>query len=445
MKYTETERVELKKEFTKDVVKEIVAFANTQGGKIYIGIDDEGQVIGTKDIDINIEKLSSMIKDKIKPLVLNYISIEKIKIESMEIIEIEVQQGDGKPYYLAEKGMKPSGVYMRLGTSSIPVSESNIRKMIIDNQGLTYETTRSLNQNLTFDYFLSQFKSMDVIVEKNNMRSMGLVDEELLYSNLALLMSDQCPHIIKVAIFKDDDKMTFRFRKEFNGSLLKQLNDVFEFIETQNNMVTVYDGLKRRDSYDYDLSSIRETLVNAIVHRDYGISGSIFVNMYNSFVEFISIGSLPGGMTYEDIVQGVSKPRNEKLAQIFYRLNLIESFGTGIRKIINAYKNYEKKPEFVETPNAFIVRLPKFKYDNEVVKESQDDYNCLPLNYLDDDALKRDIMLLVEKIGYITRREIQSRYGFSQTKSGMLIRQLESEGIIIRNGSGKNTYYVLTK
>jgi ATP-dependent DNA helicase RecG len=411
----------------------------------YIGVDDDGQVIGISDTDIDIEKLSSMIKDKIKPSILNYISIEKKSTDSREIIEIEVRQGDGKPYYLAEKGMRPSGVYMRLGNTSIPVKESNIRKMIIDNQGLTYETTRALKQNLTFDYFLDQFRSIDVIVDKSNMRSLELVDEDGLYNNLSLLMSDQCPHIIKVAVFQDDDKMTFRFRKEFKGSLLKQLNDVFEFIELQNNMVTIYNGLKRQDLYDYNLSSVREALVNAIVHRDYGINGSIFVNMYSSFMEFISIGSLPEGMTYEDIVQGVSKPRNEKLAQIFYRLNLIESFGTGIRKIMHAYKGHERQPEFVETPNAFIVRLPKFKHDDAVVKESSADYYSHSLNYLDDDAVKRDVILLIEKFGHITRKDIQSRYGFSQTKSGTIIRQLEAEGLIKRNGSGKNTYYILKR
>lgn len=445
MLYIESETVELKSIVTKDLTKEIIAFANTSGGKIYIGINDHGEVIGVSEVRTDIEKISNMLGDQIKPSIVNYINIYSKVIASKEIICIDVQRGDGKPYYLNSKGMRPSGVYRRLGNTSVPVSESDIRRMIIENHGLTYETTRSLEQSLTFLYTNEEFRIRNQKFSKPIMKTLGLIDEEGLFTNLALLLSDQCPHIIKAAVFADDDKTIFRHRQEFGGSLLKQLNDVYVFVEMQNNMVTTYEGLRRKDAYDYNLSALREGLVNAIVHRDYGVGGNIFVNIYPNLAEFVSLGSLPSGISYEDILEGVSKPRNEKLANIFYRLELIEAYGTGVRKILNAYKDEIRKPEFVVTPNAFIVRMPKFIHSqSNTVKESVAYYDTgNTLNPLDQEAVNEAIINQLNVDGSIRRKNIQLRYGFSQTKSGNILRDLESSGRIKKKGKGKNIYYVL--
>ncbi len=391
----ESNTVEFKLVVNKSILKEIVAFANTLGGKLYIDVND-----------------------------------------------------DGKPYYLTEKGMKPSGVYKRQGNTSVPVSDNDIRDMIMEYHGMTYEGTRSLNQELTFQYAAHQFKLRELTFEPLQMKSLGLYEEDGLYNNLALLLSDQCPHIIKAAVFKGDDKMDFTHRQEFAGSILKQLDDAYQFLEMQNHLLTTYEGLRRIDAYNYNPTAIREGLLNAIVHRDYGISGNIFINVFRSSIEFISLGSLPKGIRLEDIYEGVSKPRNEKLAGVFYRLQLIEAFGTGIMKIMGAYKEKEIKPEIKVTPGAFILRLPNMAYDSQSdrIKEQAAPYQSQAgLNLKDTEAVLMDILETIKEQGNISRLEVQEKYGFGQTKSGGLLRELENRDMIVKKGKGKNSYYVISR
>ncbi len=324
--------------------------------------------------------------------------------------------------------------------------------MIIENHGISYETTRALKQELTFAYASNQFAIRNLQFSEKQYMTLGLYDEDGLFNNLALLLSDQCPHIVKAAVFLDDDKIQFKHRQEFGGSLLKQLDDVYQYMEIQNNVRTTYEGLRRVDQFEYDNSALREALVNAIVHRDYSVGGSIFVNHYKSSVEFVSLGSLPNGIGYDDVMEGVSKPRNDKLSQIFYRLELIEAFGTGIRKIISAYRESIKQPEIKVTSNAFIVRLPKLFEDNQItVKEAAPTYNIdendleskttIPVNTFDMISVQQDILRQLEMIGYINRKSVQELYGFSQTKSGVVLREMEEKGLIVKKGKGKNTHY----
>ncbi len=445
----ESYSVEFKEVINKTILKEIVAFANSNGGKIYIGITDDGTEVGTINAKESQEKLSSMIRDSIKPSILNYIHVSEQKLKDKDIIIVEIQRGDGKPYYLADKGMRSAGVFKRLGNTSVPVGENDIREMIIENHGTTYENTRSLIQSLSFDYAIKEFKARSINLEIKQMKTLGLFDEDGLYNNLALLFSDQCPHIIKAAIFKGEDKIEFKHRQEFSGSLLKQLDDVYQFLEMQNHMNTSYNGLRRVDEYYYSPIALREGLINSIIHRDYGVGGSIFVNIYSNSCEFVSLGSLPKGIHLEDIYEGVSKPRNERLAQVFYRLELIEAYGTGIMKIMAAYTKSRHTPTIKVTPGAFILRLPVLieTTESDSVYENEGIYAIdskeTMVNLKDRESVLQDILRLIKEKGNITRLEVQQKYRFGQTKSGQLLNELEKNGKIIKKGNGKNSYYIL--
>lgn len=120
----------------------------------------------------------------------------------------------------------------------------------------------------------------------------------------------------------------------------------------------------RTDERDYPLDAIREALLNALVHRDYSFSGSIFINIYDDRIEFISLGGLVPGFSLEAALLSASQPRNEKLAALFYRLRLIESSGTGLGKIMNCYAPQKTKPIFENVEGAFRVILPNMHYKN---------------------------------------------------------------------------------
>jgi len=158
MEMKENINIEFKREFTTELKKEVVAFANTNEGTIYIGIDDFGNVIGIENADEILNQVVLSIRNSIKPDITMYCNVKIEKIENKDVIVIKVQRGTLRPYYIADKGLKPSGVYVRQGSSSVPASEESIRQMIKETDGDSYEKLRSLNQNLTFDYTEQIFK-----------------------------------------------------------------------------------------------------------------------------------------------------------------------------------------------------------------------------------------------------------------------------------------------
>jgi ATP-dependent DNA helicase RecG len=289
----------------------------------------------------------------------------KARIEEGNIVKIEIQEGTNKPYYLKDKGLKPSGVYVRQGASSVQASYEAIRQMIKLTDGDSFENMRSLHQELTFNDAKKEFQQQQLTLEKSQMKTLGMVDSNQLFTNLALLLSDQCEHSIKVAVFSGNEKGEFKTRREFVGSLFAQLSNCYDFLDLNNNLHAHFEGLSRIEKYDYPQVAIREALLNAVIHRDYSLSGSIIVNIYDNKMEIISLGGLMPKINYEDIFVGISQPRNEKLANIFYRLKFIESYGTGITKMMNAYIDEPIKPSIHVTPGAFVTTLPNQNYDHQ--------------------------------------------------------------------------------
>ena len=230
--------------------------------------------------------------------------------------------------------------------------------MIKETDRDSYEKLRSLNQDLTFDYTEKIFKENNLSFGSSQKKTLGLIGEDDLYTNLALLLSEQCNHTLKVAVFEGIEKNIFKDRKEFKGSLLKQVTEAFEFINLVNKTEATFEGLIRKDERDYPVEAIREALLNAVIYREYSFSGSTLVNIYEDRIEFVSLGGIVYGLSLDSIMLGVSQSRNEKLANIFYRLHLIEAYGTGIRKIFTNYERYNMKPTIRAEVGAFQVVLP---------------------------------------------------------------------------------------
>ena len=339
MPYQESETVELKSVVVDDIKKEIIAFANSDGGTLYIGVRDDGEVIGLDDSDGAALQVSNMVRDSIKPDVTMFLHYKTIEEDGKKIIKIHVQRGTDRPYYLAKKGMRPEGVYVRQGYSSVPATDSAIRRMIKETDGDRFETMRCLDQELTFEAAEKEFQLRQIEFGPQQMRTLKLVDHDGLYSNLALLLSDQNPHTIKVAVFQGINRMIFKDRREFGGSLMKQMNEVYEYIDLHNQTRATIEKLSRIDVRNYPVIAVREALLNLLVHRDYSFSASALISIYDDRMEFVSIGGLMPGIDLEDVLAGLSVCRNQNLANVFYRLHLIEAYGTGLTKIMETYED----------------------------------------------------------------------------------------------------------
>ncbi len=309
--------VEYKKMYVQELRKDIVAFANTEGGTLYIGINDDGSITGVEDPDDTMLRLAGSLKDGIAPDIMPFVQIRAIEKENKPVVTVNVATGSAKPYYLRDKGLKPQGVYVRRGTSSQPLSEEGIRDMIVESYGKSYETCRSLKQELTFTKLQQEMSARNMECGTVQMRTLNMIGEDGLYTNLALLLSDQCEHTLKIAVFQGTDDVIFRNHQEFRGSLLTQLEEGFLFLDKNIAVKSTIDGLRRNDVRDYPLAAVREALLNAIIHRDYSFTGSTLVNIYDDRIEFVSLGGLVSGLSMEAVMMGVSQSRNSNLANVF--------------------------------------------------------------------------------------------------------------------------------
>ena len=188
-----------------------------------------------------------------------------------------------------------------------------------------------------------------------------------------------------------------------------------------------------------DLEAIREALLNALVHRDYSFSGSIIINVNDSKMEFISLGGLLPGLSTEDIRLGVSQPRNQKLAEIFHRLRLIESYGTGIRRIFKLYANCPVQPSIEATTNAFRIVLPNMNAvsaGTEIAAESK------PAAPVITPQMKI-VLDYLKEYGEMRDEELQELLHIKKTRAYLLTRQMNEEGLIKVVGRGAEKTYRL--
>ena len=453
----ESENREYKEQFTEDAYKTVIAFANTGGGILYLGINDLGSVVGVDNVDDSYTRLTNGIRDSIAPDITMFI---RYVLREDNVIEIHVGEGSYKPYYIKKKGLKPTGVYVRQGASTVQASSEQIRRMIKDADGDVFEELRAMNQNLTFSAMEESFQKRNIPFSEEKFTSLGLrnpADKQ--YTNLAWLLSDQCQHTLKIAVFAGEDKSIFKDRREFSGSIFRQLEEGYAYLQLVNRTAGRFSGLERIDLTDYPEEALREALLNAVIHRDYSLRGSIIINANDACMEFISLGGLLAGLSKEDICNGISLPRNKKLAELCLRLKLIESYGTGIGKIYRAYQDCDRKPELIITPNTFKLILPNRNseqdksekerkrkstysyppifpsYDNRLM-EQEHSYKALSLQ-------KKTVLSYLEEHKSMSEKELQELLQIRKTRAYLLSREMQEEGLIVIEGRGEKKVFRL--
>lgn len=421
-------RTEYKRAYTPEIRKAVLAFANTEGGVIFIGRGDDGNPCPLEDMDGVLTQVTNGIRDSILPDVTIFCLCEA----EDGCVKITVREGSNKPYYLAEKGLKPAGVYVRQGASSVPASFERIREMIRLTDDGAFENARSLEQALSFDAAAEEFARCGVAFGEGPLRSLGLVGADGLYTNLGLLLSDQCAHTVKFAVFQGAQKGAFKTRKEVGGSLLRQMRGAFDFLSLSNNLAASFSGLDRREQYDYPEEALREAMLNSLVHRDYAFSGSTIINIYDDRMEFVTLGGLAPGLRKEDLFLGISQPRNEKLANVFYRLRHIGAYGAGLRRILQCYGDLPAKPEIEVSHNAFMLTLPNRNF-------------LRPLGPRGASGVKAQHQAVLEYLrghGSLSSEAVQNLLSVRQTRAYNIIREMAQAGLIAKSAT-TNEYTIL--
>ena len=442
MRFRETETVELKSIVMDDIKKEIIAFANCDGGTVYVGVADDGKVLGVENADECALQISNMVRDAVKPDVTMFIHYETLECDGKAVVAVNIQRGTNRPYYLAKKGLRPEGVYVRQGYSSVPATDTAIRQMIKETDGDSFENMRSINQALTFEATKKEFEKRNVVFGQPQMQTLKIVSADGIYTNLGLLLSEQCLHTIKAAVFEGINQNVFKDRREFSGSLMQQLNDVYDYIDFHNQTHATFRKLLRIDTRDYQEVAVREALLNTLVHRDYSFRASTLISIYDDRIEFVSIGGLLPGLELDDLMMGVSVCRNPHLANVFYRLQLIEAYGTGMKKIMGAYANALVQPKIKTTNNAFKIILPNVNFTPKAAEVHKDFEKAADLAL---DSNEEKVLQFLREHLMITRKETQTLLEVSQSTAGRILKAMVDSGRIKQIGGSRTTRYELRK
>jgi len=442
MRFRETEIVELKSIVMDDIKKEIIAFANCDGGTVYVGVADDGKVLGVENADECALQISNMVRDAVKPDVTMFIHYETLECDGKAVVAVNIQRGTNRPYYLAKKGLRPEGVYVRQGYSSVPATDTAIRQMIKETDGDSFENMRSINQALTFEATKKEFEKRNVVFGQPQMQTLKIVSADGICTNLGLLLSEQCLHTIKAAVFEGINQNVFKDRREFSGSLMQQLNDVYDYIDFHNQTHATFRKLLRIDTRDYPEVAVREALLNTLVHRDYSFRASTLISIYDDRIEFVSIGGLLPGLELDDLMMGVSVCRNPHLANVFYRLQLIEAYDTGMKKIMGAYANALVQPKIKTTNNAFKIILPNVNFTPKAAEVHKDFEKAADLAL---DSNEEKVLQFLREHLMITRKETQTLLEVSQSTAGRILKAMVDSGRIKQIGGSRTTRYELRK
>ena len=337
----ETTRIENKAILTPelDIEKEVVAFLNyKEGGFIYIGVDKNGEVIGVDDVDDCMLKLKDRIKNNISPSAMGLFDIVEEKRDGRSVVKITVASGIEKPYFKTKYGMTPKGAYIRIGTSAEPMPQEMIDRLFATRTRNSIGKIASNRQDLTFEQLRIYYVEHGKRLNDNFARSLELLTEDGKYNYVAYLLADENGNSIKVAKYSSLDRCDLIENNEYGYcSLIKATKSVLAKLEIENKTAATITPVERIETPLWNKVALREAVINAIVHNDYSFEVPPKFELFPDRIEITSAGRLPESMSREEFFNGISIPRNKELMRIYRDVELVESLGSGIPRILKAY------------------------------------------------------------------------------------------------------------
>lgn len=383
--YDKKEKLERNK--SKSWLKSVSAFANGEGGVLIWGISDNDEVVGLVDAKGDAEFISEVIKTKLDPVPV--ISLKFKVVNEKQLVVLHVNAGQETPYYYI--GDKQRIAYVRIGNESVVADRIQLKSLVMKGSGRTYDCLPSSFrfEDMAFTKLKSvHYKRLQRSFEDSEFTSWGIVDENGNLTNAGALLADESP-MRQSRIFCtrwNGLSMTSGLGEaiddvELEGCVIGQLQDAVSFVRNNSHKKWWKENDHREELPDYPDRAVTETIANAIIHRDYMQMGSeVHIDMYDDRLEVYS----PGGMMDGRLIQQLnpmtvpSKRRNPLLADFFSRLGLMERRGSGMKKIIDAYKQYEHlvdfhMPEFSSNASEFHVTLWNLNFDNRIIGEITSD------------------------------------------------------------------------
>jgi len=422
----ENEWIEYKEKLTDSLEKEVVAFLNAKGGEIFIGIKDNGEIIGIIDAD----KMQLQIKDRllyaISPSTISFITISTENVENKYIIKISIKEGVEKPYYIKSKGLSESGAFIRIGASAQPMTQNMIYSLQSKSFPKSLITIESPEQDLTFaDLFIHYRRFGKSLNDNAFAKTLNFLTKDGKYNYLAYLMADNNQISVRFARFNDAGERFELIEKGIeygNCCLITAIQRILDRFMIENITLSKLTGAAHRiDKRLVDDKCLREIIINAFAHNDYSYGMLPIFEVFQDRIAVRSYGGLVPQLTVHDFFLGVSALRNPELMRILRDVELVEALGFGIREITKSYD----KSIFEFTDNTVYVQLP---FDKEVI-EGKDESKGKSKG-MSRGKSKGMIVELLLKNPKITVPEIAKIVGLSISGVEKNIRQLKQEGMM---------------
>lgn len=433
-KYIETESVELKEIINDDLEKEVVAFLNSHYGVIYIGVNNDGEIVGVNNHDDIILKIVDRLKNNIEPSIIGLFEVNVLIYNEKHYIKIEVASGIEKPYYVKKYGMSSKGCYIRIGTQTSQLSQKEIDKLYSRKVKHTLSNMISPKQNLTFSQLkiYYQEKGYDEVNNEFFLDSLDLFTEDHKFNYLAYLLADNNSISVRVAKYHNDD---FIERNDYGKCcILKAINNVIDKLKIENNTaIKITDNAKRDETRLVDSTALREAILNMFCHNDYSIGNEPYIIIYDDRFELYSYGGLPQGLSKEEFFKAKSLPRNRELMRVMSDLDMGEHLGRGMRRIMK----HLSKEDFEITDNFITIT---FKYSSEALKMLYSKPFNTDSNLTEQEQI---IIKYIKEYGSIRRNTIEDILNIKKSRAKEILLNLQNKKYIKQEGNSSSTKYVL--
>lgn len=379
----ESEKIEFKENAkTNTYIKTVVAFANGNGGKIVFGVKDNKEIVGVENEFEVMDGIINAISDSCYPMIVPDISLHTL--ENKTVILVEIEGGKKKPYYLKSKGMQ-KGTYIRSGATTRIIEEDYVLKeLVLEGENKYFDQQVCHGESVSDEEIEKFCEWLEKLARKNSQNdteirkitrntllSWKVLEEKngrIFPTNAYILLSGkenwEVSRKIQCGVFKGETRSIFVDKKEFEGSIIMQLEKAYQYVLEKINLGSDIVGIYRVDKYEIPPKSIREVIANAVIHRSYLEPNDIQVALYDNRLEITSPGMLLSGVNVKRMKEGYSKLRNRAIASVFAYVNIIEKWGSGIPRIMNEIREYGlQEPEFIIFENDFRVNIYRKNYN----------------------------------------------------------------------------------
>jgi len=379
----ESEKIEFKENAkTNTYIKTVVAFANGNGGKIVFGVKDNKEIVGVENEFEVMDGIINAISDSCYPMIVPDISLHTL--ENKTVVLVEIEGGKKKPYYLKSKGMQ-KGTYIRSGATTRIIEEDYVLKeLVLEGENKYFDQQVCHGESVSDEEIEKFCEWLEKLARKNSQNdteirkitrntllSWKVLEEKngrIFPTNAYILLSGkenwEVSRKIQCGVFKGETRSIFVDKKEFEGSIIMQLEKAYQYVLEKINLGSDIIGIYRVDKYEIPPKSIREVIANAVIHRSYLEPNDIQVALYDNRLEITSPGMLLSGVNVKRMKEGYSKLRNRAIASVFAYVNIIEKWGSGIPRIMSELAEYGlEEPEFITFENDFRINIYRKSYN----------------------------------------------------------------------------------